>query len=354
MDVALVTELAMREAHAVQPLVSIAIPTVNRLDYLKEAVGSALAQTYGHVEVLIGDEGVSEAIGAWAGHAAEREPRIRYQRNPRRLGLAGNWNALADMARGEFTVIIGDDDRLLPNFVETLMTARGPKTAVVFANHYLIDARGNRLESQSLEHTRRYRRHRLSRGVLDRPRASVWQNSIPMSAALVRTEEARGLRFNERLNTPEIEFFLRLAEEGAEFVFVPDYVAEYRVHSGSATVAGLRSEELAQCLLAIPVSADVEPYKREFMSVLLVDAVGRCLEKGDTALAKMFRASPYYMGNEQDRSVAARMRHVMHALCAGLSPVLAALLYRTSVIAWRSCRSWAHRVRSRAKVTAGP
>src|SRR5439155_2283805 len=38
MDVALVTELAMREAHAVQPLVSIAIPSVNRLGYLKEAV----------------------------------------------------------------------------------------------------------------------------------------------------------------------------------------------------------------------------------------------------------------------------------------------------------------------------
>src|SRR5918911_1825747 len=102
-------------------LVSIAIPTFNRLDYLKEAVASALAQTYERVEVLIGDDGREEAIRAWGEEIARRDARVRYRRNPYNLGLAGNWNALADAARGEFLVIIGDDDRLLPEFVETLI-----------------------------------------------------------------------------------------------------------------------------------------------------------------------------------------------------------------------------------------
>jgi len=353
LDTVVVGDCAVTETPAAAPLVSIAIPTVNRLGYLKEAVGAALAQTYSSIEVLIGDECVSHPTGAWAQQAAEEDTRIRYRQNPRRLGLAGNWNALADAARGEFIVIIGDDDRLLPTFVETLMYARTATSAVVFANHYLIDAWGNRLMAESLEHTRRYHRHRLPRGVLEDPRACVWRNSIPMSAALVRTDAVRRRRFNERLNTPEIEFFVRLVEDGAEFVFVPDYVAEYRVHSQSATAAGLRSEDLAQSLLAIPVSADVEPYKRTFMSALLVGAVGRCLEKGDTRHANMLRASPYYMCNE-GRGLVTWTRRMMHKLCGALSPRLSITLYGTSVTAWRSCRSLAHRVRSRAKVRARP
>ena len=42
------------------PLVTIAIPTVERLPYLKEAVASALKQTYERIEVLIGDDGSSQ------------------------------------------------------------------------------------------------------------------------------------------------------------------------------------------------------------------------------------------------------------------------------------------------------
>jgi GT2 family glycosyltransferase len=319
--------------HGPAPLVTIAIPTVDRLAYLEEAVASALAQTHRRVEVLIGDDGTSEAIHAWAAGASARDPRVRYQRNARRLGLAGNWNALADAARGEFLVLIGDDDRLLPEFVASLVAAADPDTAVVFSNHYLIDARGDRLESAG--HTRRYHRDRLSRGALPDPRASVWQNSIPMSAALVRTDEVRRLRFDESLNTPEIEFFIRLSQAGARFVFVPEYLAEYRVHARSATSAGLWSEALATCLLTIRVDADVEPYKREFMAPLLADAVGRCLEKGDTSLARAFRSSPYYRG-ETGRGVAAGIRRVVQGLSAHLPPALATTVYRTGLVAWRS------------------
>ena len=103
-------------------LVTIAIPTFNRLDYLKEAVASALAQTYERIEVLIGDDGTTEAIREWCQSLASREARVRYQRNEKNLGLAGNWNALVDAARGRFLVIIGDDDRLLPDFVEKLVS----------------------------------------------------------------------------------------------------------------------------------------------------------------------------------------------------------------------------------------
>ena len=276
------------------PLVTIAIPTYDRLEYLKEAVASALCQTYDKIEVLISDDGPTESIRQWSEAAVANDPRIRYRRNARTLGLAGNWNALADAARGEFIVIIGDDDRLLPAFVGTLITAIQPNCQVAFANHYLIDEHGHRLEAETARHTRVYRRDRLPAGKLSTPSAVVWQNSVPISATLIRTSAVRRLRFKEDLNTPEIEFLIRLAQEGGSFIFSPEYLSEYRVHGKSETSAGLWSEKLAKYLLPISVTQEVEPYKREFMSALLANAVGRCLQQGDHRLAREFIKSEYY------------------------------------------------------------
>ena len=275
-------------------LVSIAIPTFDRLDYLKEAVASALAQTYHNVEVLIGDDGPTGVIQAWCRGAVSRDARVRYQRNHKNLGLAGNWNALADSARGEFLVIIGDDDRLLPDFVGKLLAAIRPAAQVAFANHYLIDSRGARLGAESYQHTRLYHRDRLPAGEVANAAICVWRKSIPLSATLMHTRDIQRLRFKEDVNIPEIETFALLAQEGARFVFVPEYLSEYRTHAQSYTATGLTSEKLVKYMLPIPVSPEVEPYKREFMSALLVNAVSRCLQQGEREMARQFLANEYY------------------------------------------------------------
>lgn len=310
-----------------KPLVTIAVPTLNRLRYLKEAVGSALAQTYPNVEVLVGDDGGTEAVRSWCEMLEAEEPRFRYRRNARRLGLAGNWNAVADAARGEFISIIGDDDRLLPNFVSTLVEAAGQSTQVTFSNHFIIDERGERLAAESERCTRRYGRHLIPAGEVENAGAVVWGNSVPMSASLLRTADVRRLRFKEELNTPEIELFVRMAEEGARFVFVPEYLAEYRSHSGSATSAGHRSERLAERLLEIPVAPDTEKYKRQFMAPLMVNAVSRCLQQGHRDEARKFLGNEYY-----PRGGAANLKvgvsSLVQGVCARLPARVGCPLYR--------------------------
>lgn len=276
------------------PLVSIAIPTFDRIGYLKESVTSALTQTYRQIEVLIGDDGPTDTIQAWGQELARQDARVRYLRHPHNLGLAGNWNALADTARGEFLAIIGDDDRLLPEFVEKLVRLIQPAAQVAFSNHYLIDVQGIRLEKESLQCTRRYARDQLPAGEIINAAGCVWRNSVPLSAALMRTGDVQRLRFKDELNTPEIEFFARLAQEGGRFIFTPEYLSEYRTHARSATAAGLHGEKLVKYLSAIPVSAEVEPDKREFMASLLVDAVGRCLQQDERELARRFLQHEYY------------------------------------------------------------
>jgi glycosyltransferase involved in cell wall biosynthesis len=307
-------------------LVSIAIPTYSRLNYLKEAVESALAQTYPNIEVLIGQDpgkdGLDESIRAWSQTLVSQNPKVRYQCNSDNLGLAGNWNALADSARGEYLVIIGDDDRLLPNFVETLVSAVVPSGQVAFSNHYIINSKGECLETESYKNTKYYHRDRIPPGEVSHPEIWVWQNSIPMSASLIRTEDVRRLRFKNDLNTPEIELFIRLAKEGGRFLFVPEYLSEYRVHEQTATVTGLWIERLVTYLLPTPVSPEVEPYKRELLSHLMVNAVSRCLLQGQWRQAEEFLRSEYYPDLQRKRPTG-----LMQTFCTALPPFLGCRLY---------------------------
>ncbi len=276
------------------PLVSIIIPTLDRPRYLQEAIDAALAQTYANVEVLVFDNGTLDETLAVGEEAARRDPRVRFRRNERNLGMSGNFNALGAAARGEFLVAIGDDDRLLPEFVGRLVEAMRPDVRVVFSNHYLIDSEGRRLGQESIAYSRRYGRDILPAGVLQKPEAAAWRQSIPMSASLLRTADMQRLRFREDLNTPDAEFFIRLATEGARFVFLPDYLMEYRVHLAAETVSGLWSEQLVDCLAPIEVKPEVEPYKRQFLTPMVVNAVSRCLQQGDMEMARKFLRNEYY------------------------------------------------------------
>jgi len=276
------------------PRVSICIPTVDRLPYLRESVSSAQAQSLEELEILIGDDGNSDALREWALAASATDRRVRYLKTPRRLGLAGNWNFLADAATGEFLTIIGDDDRLLPTFAERLLHETTSEVAVAFSNHYIIDETGRRLVDASYDGTRRYGRDTLSRGVLANAMQVVWRNSVPMSAAIVRTAAVRRLRFRPDINTPEIELLARLSHEGPAFAFVPEYLAEYRSHSGSETARGLTLDRLAEYLESIDVPPEVEPAKRAYMEPLVTAGIGLRLTRGDIAGARRLGRSRYY------------------------------------------------------------
>ncbi|MGH8164122.1 MAG: glycosyltransferase family 2 protein [Rhodanobacteraceae bacterium] len=331
------------------PLVSIAIPTFDRPAYLKEAVRSALAQTYPNIEVRIGNNGTADVMRGWE-PALKDDPRLFYRQNPRTLGMPGTFNALADAARGEFLVAIGDDDRLLPGFVRRLMEEMKPGVNLVFCNHYLINSKGVRLEAASREQTRRYERDQLPAGVLPDAQVAAWQQSIAISAALMRTADMQRVRFREDLNTPDAEYFIRLAQEGATFAFVRDYLVEYRVHIATSTSSGLRSEGLVECLLPMEVSSTVEPYKRKLLGPLLMNAVSRCLRNGEHERARRLLNSGYYPRHATLHSGpvsplkrwAAATEHAVKSglqhFCASLPAPIGCPAYRVV----RAAKDWTH------------
>jgi len=97
---------------------SILIPTKDRLELLKEAVSSVLNQSYNCWELVISDNCSSDDIEEYI--VSLHDERIVYYRQPEPVSVTDNWNTANDMASGEYMIMLGDDDALLPNALEEL------------------------------------------------------------------------------------------------------------------------------------------------------------------------------------------------------------------------------------------
>lgn len=101
--------------NGVKPLFTIAIPTFNRAEWLGRCVGSALAQTNDSFEVLVSDNGSDDDTPQVL--AEFSDARLITIRQPSNIGPIANWNACLEHARGEFIVMLSDDDHLAPHFL---------------------------------------------------------------------------------------------------------------------------------------------------------------------------------------------------------------------------------------------
>lgn len=101
------------------PEVTIAIPTYNRAKLLPRAIGSALSQSHGNIEVLVCDDGSTDGTGALL--AGYRDERLRVIRQPENRGMFVNMNTCLSSARGEYFLMLSDDDYLEPHCVESLL-----------------------------------------------------------------------------------------------------------------------------------------------------------------------------------------------------------------------------------------
>lgn len=104
------------------PLVTIGVPTYNRANkYLREALESALAQTYPNLEIVVSDNGSTDNTESVVHSYAD--PRIRYYRQQPPVIPNDNFNFCLRQANGVYFLMLHDDDKIDPDFIETCMRA---------------------------------------------------------------------------------------------------------------------------------------------------------------------------------------------------------------------------------------
>ncbi|USR91773.1 glycosyltransferase family 2 protein [Phormidium yuhuli AB48] len=209
----------------VKPQVSVIIPVYNGGRFLGEAIASVWAQTYTDWELIVVDDGSTEAIEPLI---APYGSRLRYIRQENQ-GVAVARNRGLEVARGEFIAFLDQDDWFEPDKFEVQVAAlqESPHLGMVHSGWFVVDAAGERLSTVN---------PREGIPELDLAAWLLWK-PVFLGAMLFRRsgfEEVGG--FNKKWEkTPDVALVLQLILKGYRADWVSRPTVSYRQHPGNAS-----------------------------------------------------------------------------------------------------------------------
>lgn len=131
------------------PLVSILIPTYNQTNYLKEALESAINQTYPNIEIIIGDDSTTDEVEEFIKPYLIKYSNINYFKNQKDEMDYGhkNVNELFKRSKGEFVNYLNHDDIFHPRKIEIMVKffLENPNITLVTSVRQPIDENGNQI-----------------------------------------------------------------------------------------------------------------------------------------------------------------------------------------------------------------
>jgi len=129
-----------------QPLVSYILISYNQQQYIREAVESALSQSYDNIEFIISDDASSDdTVDIIKRIISNSNRNIRLNVNKNNKGLVGNFNYALSLCSGELIVVAAGDDVSLLDRVERSVEVFNKYHDVSFLsfNDQKIDDQGN-------------------------------------------------------------------------------------------------------------------------------------------------------------------------------------------------------------------
>lgn len=322
-----------------RPRVSVCIPTFNQGRYLGAALESVLGQTLEDLEIVVCDDASTDDTAAVV--EGLREPRLRYVRNPRTLGIARNRNRCLAEARGEYVAWLDSDDVYLPEMLalQSGVLDRHPDVGLVHGAFEVVGPDGTRLPDWPLP----FPRDVVEPGTVAF-RELVLCNDVTAPTVLVRREaHERAGPYDERIgrSSTDWDMWLRIALH-ADVAYTSTPVARYRQHDGSVSTATTRSGERLRCDVAVVERAlaagrkrvpDVDRLERRARAALAAKALLRSRDaslRGDreTALsaAVLARAVRLPVAEEEAQEHGALLRALRQGDEYGAHRASAALL----------------------------
>jgi glycosyltransferase involved in cell wall biosynthesis len=218
------------------PLISIITPCYNNQAFLREAISSALNQTYSNVEIVVIDDGSTDSSLEIIKGFSDR---ICWETGENR-GAPMARNRGIELAKGEYIKFLDADDVLLPDCLEKQVAQASQlppeRKAIVYGDAIWVD-----------QHTQPIPSHPL------RPRqpeedaiAHILANSPLTSCPLHKREYLQEIGgFDPSLpRGQEYDLHLRLVLAGVEFRYFPEAIYKYReyVDNGRISQRGYSSK----------------------------------------------------------------------------------------------------------------
>ena len=229
-----------------KPKVSVCMPTYNKADFIAEAIQSVLDQTFKDFELIITDDVSSdnseEIIRSF------NDPRIKFIKNKKNLGMINNWNKAVSMANGEYITILHGDDRYLPEFLaaESEILDKSPNVGYVFSACNIIDENGNPKWVHRWQEKKHYGLFILARCkeslIIDGHKLlkeHLFDNFVRFPTVMVRKEcyKKVGMYSDAFRHPADWDMWMRIELYPFKIAYSAQVLAEYRKHAGSFTAS---------------------------------------------------------------------------------------------------------------------
>ena len=179
------------------------------------------------VEIIIIDDGSTDNSYTLAQTLARADSRIKSVKNNNNIGFCKTVNKGLSLAKGEYIVVLDQDDLLEKSHCESSLNLFDDDTAMVFNDHYLIDGNGVVFDKEP---------HCLHRELFFEDFISG--NKIPVPGLIISREKILSVGgYPELQNYPnygEYHTWIRLAKTG-RIKFNPSTIALYRRHNTNMT-----------------------------------------------------------------------------------------------------------------------
>jgi glycosyltransferase involved in cell wall biosynthesis len=255
------------------------MPAYNTASYIDEAIHSVVAQTRRDFELIVVDDGSTDATRDVAVRWAARDPRVRVIAQPNR-GIAAARNTAMRHASGAVFALLDSDDAWMPGFLAVQMRQLDldATVGVVTGNAYY---RGGPMDGRPMRPlVTTSRRLTLNDLIAD-------ESAVCIMALFRREVVDRVGMFDERLRMNEdYQFWLRAAHAGFAVVQTPQVLGYYRRHAASVSAQELRMlEGIMSVLRDVRVWCHDRPTERATIDAQLARlADRRDLTRGKAAL----------------------------------------------------------------------
>lgn len=224
------------------PPLTIGMPVHNGADLMGAALDSLLAQDYVDFELIISDNGSTDATREIAEDYARRDPRVTYDRLPENRGAAVNYSRLVDLARGRWFKWASHDDLHAREYVGRCVEVleSDPRVVLAYCRTMLIDANGTPVRAHEdrlhLDMEAPWRRVAAL--------ARRWGLCNPVFGVIDRARLRRTGLIRPSISS-DVVLLAELAMLG-RFHEVPDRAFLRRIHARSSRQGDLSMEEVAE------------------------------------------------------------------------------------------------------------
>lgn len=271
------------------PLVSVVLTTHNRPAWLADSLASVLDGTFTDLDVVVSNNG--DPCHTRELSAMIDDARVRWVEQAPSLSLVAHFRAALALARGKYVAVLHDDDWWSREFLAALVPPleEWPEVVVAFADHHIVNARGEVSPERTDATTAISGRRDLAPGIHQPFFELLPRQTIPLLACVFRRELLPPSALPDEIGASyDIWSSYMLASTGGAAYFEPRRLLYYREHSRSVTESGV----LDGCLAAISCRSRMlrdprlDPFRRVLSNRLARDhelAGVRLLRQGSRA-----------------------------------------------------------------------